>query len=78
MGKPRDIGVVEDTGNLLTLAKELILSHNKGDSKLILAVRGINMIIERFKKLPEICECKDACREEFEAKLPMKVRDILS
>lgn len=78
MGKPKTFTEMEDSPRILTLAKELIMEHKKEDSKLIIAVNIINMVIKRLEALPEACDYKDACREEFEAKLPMKVREALS
>ncbi len=66
MGKPRDIGIRENSVNQLTLAKEMILEHIIGDSNLEIACTLIKTTITHLELFPNECEFKDGCYEEFE------------
>lgn len=65
MGKPRDIGIRENSVNQLTLAKELIEDHIKGDSNLEVVITLIKTTISHLNLFPEECEFKDGCEESF-------------
>ena len=65
MGKPRDIGIRENSVNQLKLAKTLIEDHRKRDSNLEIACTLIKTTITHMTQYPEHCEFKDGCREEW-------------
>lgn len=77
MGKPRDIGIRENSINQLKLAKELIADHTKGDSNLQVAITLIKTTITHMTQYPEHCEFQDGCREEWEGNLPMSIRELV-
>ena len=61
MGKPRDIGVRENSLNQLTLAMELIEDHNKGDSNLEIVITLLKTTISHMESFPQECEFKTEC-----------------
>ena len=78
MGKPRDIGIRENSVNQLKLAMELIEDHIIGDDNLHVVITLIKTTITHMTQYPEHCEFHDGCREDWEGKLPMSVREVLS
>ena len=78
MGKPRDIGIRENSVNQLKLAKELIEDHVKGDDNLHVAITLIKTTITHLNLFPTECEFYEGCREVFEGELPMSIREAMS
>ena len=66
MGKPRNIGIRENSLNQLRLAIELIQDHNKGDSNLGIVITLIKTTISHMTSYPQECEFRDGCGELFE------------
>ena len=77
MGKPRDIGIRENSVNQLKLAMSLIDDHVKGDSNLEVAITLIKTSITHMTQYPEHCEFHDGCREDWEGALPMSIREAM-
>ena len=77
MGRPRDIGIRENSINQLKLAIELIEEHNGKDSNLRVATTLIKTSITHMRQYPEHCEFREGCREGWESELPMSVRELL-
>ena len=67
MGKPRDIGIRENSVNQLNLALELIEEHKKSNSNLKVASTLIKTTITHLNLYPEDCEFRDGCREDWES-----------
>lgn len=61
MGKPRDIGIRENSVNQLKLATDLIRDHVKGDVNLSVAITLIKTSISHMTLFPEECEFKEDC-----------------
>lgn len=78
MGKPRNIGIRENSVNQLKLAIDLIEDHIKKDSNLQVAIVLIKTTISHMEIYPEHCEFADGCREDWEGKLSMKVKEEMS
>ena len=77
MGKPRDIGIREDTTHMLELARDLVTEHIEGmDNSLNPVHTLLSMLIKRMEQFPEHCEFQDGCRESWEGALPMSIREV--
>ena len=74
----RDIGIRENSVNQLKLAIELIEDHMRKDSNLEVAITLIKTTITHMEIYPEHCEFVEGCVEDWEGKLPMKVREAMS
>lgn len=77
MGKPRNIGIRENSVNQLKLAIDLIEDHIRKDSNLQVAIVLIKTTITHMEIYPEHCEFHDGCREDWEGKLPMSIREAM-
>lgn len=65
MGKPRDIGIRENSVNQLIIAKEMILEHVIGDDKLQVALTLIKTTITHMRLFPHECEFQEGCKDDF-------------
>lgn len=65
MGKPRDIGIRENSVNQLKLAQALLENYEKGDN-LEVVITLIKTTITHMNLYPDKCEFSDGCREYFE------------
>ena len=67
MGKPRNIGIRENSTKQLILAIELIEEHVSGkDDKLRIACTLIKTSITHMTEYPSRCEFSDGCKKLFE------------
>ncbi len=64
MGKPRDIGIRENSVNQLRLAEDLIRDHVKGDVNLSVAITLIKTSISHMNLFPDECEFREGCIAE--------------
>lgn len=65
MGKPRDIGIRENSVNQLKLAQTLIEDHIKGDSNLEVVITLIKTTLTHLSMFPKECEFRDDCEYNF-------------
>ncbi len=72
-GKHRKIGIRENSVNQLKLAIDLIEENN-----LQVAIVLIKTTITHMEIYPHHCEFADGCREDWEGKLSMKVKEEMS